>query len=423
MTHLASLLAALRLLFVAVLVAVPAQAEMVALVGGNVVDLEGGAPIRDAVVLVDGERITAIGSRADVPVPAGARVVPMDGKWLAPGLMNMHIHLDLNLPGEAHVYDEASDARALRALENAQKSLQVGVTTIRLTGSNGGSDFAVKHAIDSGMFDGPRIHTAGESLVPTGGHGKMEVNGPYAFARGVREQIKRGATWIKLGISGGISDVRGAIGASPFTDEELQTAIEVAHRNGVKVTGHTGSPVASKVAIEAGIDSFEHGYFFTPEVLEMMVDKGVWYVPTIVVSQEGALEFYRKIGSPPWYLERQASVGKVHWQTLKDAIAAGVNIALGTDQYPFEPNSGTNATVAEAELYRDAGMTNLQALRAATIEPARMLEVDDEVGRLAPNYYADIVAMDADPTADIGALRTIGFVMKGGDIVRNDSAD
>jgi imidazolonepropionase-like amidohydrolase len=335
----------------------------------------------------------------------------------------MHVHLGLNLPGAARLHNETPDAKALRMMENARKSLLVGTTTVRLTGEDAGIDFTVKRAIDSGSFDGPRIHTAGESIVPTGGHGKHEVDGPYQFARAVREQVKRGATWIKIGISGGISDERGAIGASHLTDEEMKTAIEVAHRNGVKVTGHTGSPVASLAAIDAGIDGFEHGYFFTPEVLRKMKEKGTWYVPTIVVSQSGALEFYRKIGSPQWYLDRQASVGKIHWETLRNAIRAGVNIALGSDQYPFEPNEGTNATVREAELYVEAGMTPIQALRAATREPARMLGVEKEVGTLAPGYFADIVAVDADPTRDIRALRTIGFVMKGGKVVRDDAAN
>lgn len=399
----------------------PAAAQLVALTGGNVVDLDGKAAIRDAVVIVDGDRIRAIGPAASTPVPDGATIVPLAGKWLIPGLMNMHVHLGLNLPGSGRLYNEKPEAKSLRMLRNAQQSLLSGVTTIRLTGEDGGVDFAVKSAIDTGFFDGPRIHTAGESIVPTGGHGKLEADGPAAISKGVREQIKRGATWIKLGISGGISDERGAIAASPFTDEEMKVAIEVAHRNGVKVTGHTGSPAASEFALQQGIDGFEHGYFFTPQILKEMKTKGTWYVPTIVVSQKGALEFYRKIGSPPWYLERQASVGKIHWETLKAAIKAKVNIALGSDQYPFEPNEGTTATVREAELYAEAGMTSLEALRAATIEPARMLGVEASVGLLKAGFLADIVAVDADPSADIRALRTIGFVMKGGKIVRHDS--
>jgi imidazolonepropionase-like amidohydrolase len=400
----------------------PAAAQTVALVGGHVVDLAGRAPVRDAVVIVEGERILAIGPRASTPVPPAAIVIPMDGKWLIPGLMNMHVHLALNLPGASRIHNETPDSMALRSLDNAQKSLWSGVTTIRLTGSDAGVDFTVKRAIDAGMFDGPRIHTAGSSIVATGGHGKTEVNGAAEFSRAVREQVKAGATWIKLGISGGISDTHGDIGASPFTDDELNTAIEVAHRNGVKVTGHTGSPIASEAAIDAGIDAFEHGYFLTPPVLKKMKDKGVWYIPTIVVSQSGAKDFYKKIGSPDWYLDRVDSVGKAHIQSLRDAISAGVNIALGTDQYPWEPNEGTTATVREAEIYVDAGMTPAAALRSATIEPARMLGVDREVGILKAGYYADIVAVDTDPTRDIGALRTIGFVMKGGKVIRNDSA-
>lgn len=403
--------------------AVPAAAQTVALVGGHVVDLAGRAPVRDAVVIVEGERILAIGPRASTPVPPAATVIPMDGKWLIPGLMNMHVHLALNLPGASRIHNETPDSMALRSLDNAQKSLWSGVTTIRLTGSDAGVDFTVKRAIDAGMFDGPRIHTAGSSIVATGGHGKTEVNGAAEFSRAVREQVKAGATWIKLGISGGISDTHGDIGASPFTDDELNTAIEVAHRNGVKVTGHTGSPIASEAAIDAGIDAFEHGYFLTPPVLKKMKAKGVWYIPTIVVSQSGAKAFYKKIGSPDWYLDRVDSVGRAHIQSLRDAISAGVNIALGTDQYPWEPNEGTTATVREAEIYVDAGMTPMAALRAATIEPARMLGVDREVGILKAGYYADIVAVDADPTRDIGALRTIGFVMKGGKVIRNDSAE
>jgi len=139
-----------------------------------------------------------------------------------------------------------------------------------------------------------------------------------------------------------------------------------------------------------------------------------------VVSQSGAKEFYRKIGSPAWYLDRVDSVGRAHIESLRNAIAQGVSIALGTDQYPWEPNEGTTATIREAEIYVDAGMTPAQALRAATIEPARMLGVDNEVGVLKPGYFADIVALDADPTADISALRTVGFVMKGGKVIRDD---
>lgn len=400
--------------FITLCVGFPANAATVALTGANVVDIEGGAPVRNAVVVIEGERIAAIGPAATTSIPAEATVIDLPGKWLVPGLMNMHVHLALNLPGASRVYNESHESIALRMLDNAQKSLRSGVTTMRLVGSQDGIDFTVKKMIDNGTFDGPRIHTAGTSIVPTGGHGSYEINGAAEASRAVREQIKQGATWIKLGISGGISDTHGDIAASPFTDDELRTAIEVAHRNGVKVTGHNGSPIAAEVAIDAGINGFEHGYYLTAPVLTRMKEKNVWLVPTIVVTQPGAREFYKKIGSPDWYLQRVETAGKTHFKTLQNAIRIGTPIALGSDQYPWEPNSGTTATIREAELYVQAGMTPLEALRAGTIEPARMLGVENEVGALRPGYFADILALDADPTLDIAALRSISFVMKGG---------
>ncbi|WP_052507796.1 amidohydrolase family protein [Sphingomonas hengshuiensis] len=413
---------------VAAMVATPAALAqavppVTALVGATVVAIDGGAPIRDAVVLVQGERILQVGPSASVAVPAGARVVPMQGKWLLPGLMNMHVHFGLKLPGAAgaELVNETDGEEALRMADNARRSLLAGVTTVRLTAEDHGIDFMLKRAIARGQAIGPRIESAGELIVPTGGHGSLEADGPAEFSKVAREQIKRGATWIKIAISGGISDSHGSISAAPMTDAELSTIIEVAHRNGVKVTAHNGSSEAALQALKFGIDCFEHGYHLNDEVLSKMKAQGVWLVPTIVVSQPGAYEFYRKIGSPDWYLERVASTGKDHWAMLQKAIRMGINVALGTDQFPFEPNGGTTATVAEAELYVKAGMTPLQALQAATIQPARMLGLDKEVGRIVPGQYADIVAVSADPTRDIAALRTLDFVMKGGAIYRDDA--
>lgn len=404
----------------------PDAAPVIALVGGTVVAIDGGAPVPNATVLIQGERILHVGPADAVAVPTGARIVPMPGKWLLPGLMNMHVHLGLKLPGAngAELADEKDGERVLRMADNARRSLLAGVTTVRWTGEDhaqvSGLDFMLKRAIEKGQAIGPRIESAGELIVPTGGHGSVEADGPAGFSAVVREQIKRGASWIKIAISGGISDPHGSISAAQVTDEEVATIVEVAHRNNVKVTAHNGSPEAALQALKFGVDCFEHGYHFNDEVLAKMKEKGTWLVPTIVVSQSGAYEFYRKIGSPDWYLDRVASTGKDHWTMLQKAIRAGVNIALGTDQFPFEPNGGTTATVAEAELYVKAGMTPLQALQAATIQPAKMLGLEAQRGRIAAGQYADIVAVSADPTADISALRTLGFVMKGGTIYRHD---
>lgn len=401
----------------------PAAQPVAALVGGTVVDVDGGPSIKDAVVLVQGQRILKVGTAASVAVPAGANVVPMTGKWLIPGLMNMHVHFGLKLPGAAgaELVNETDGEQILRMADNARRSLLAGVTTVRLTAEDRGLDFILKRSIGKGQAVGPRIETAGELIVPTGGHGSLEADGAAEFSKVVRQQIKQGASWIKIAISGGISDSHGAISAAPMTDSELSTVIEVAHRNGVQVTAHNGSSEAALQALKFGVNGFEHGYHLSDEILAKMKEQGVWLVPTIVVSQPGAYEFYRKIGSPEWYLDRVASTGKDHWSVLQKAIKMGVNVALGTDQFPFEPNSGTTATVHEAELYQKAGMTPLQALQAATIRPAAMLRLDKEVGRIVAGQYADIVAVSADPTKDISALRTLDFVMKGGVIYRHDS--
>jgi imidazolonepropionase-like amidohydrolase len=397
---------------------------VIALVDGTVVAVDGGAPREKAVVLIEGDRISQVGTVGTVTVPAGAKIISLRGKWLVPGLMNLHVHLGLRLPGAAGaaLANETDVEEVLRMAANARLSLLSGVTTLRLVGEDHGNDFALRAAIERGEVIGPRIKTAGGVIVPTGGHGDTEADGPYGLARVTREQIKRGADWIKIAISGGIADTRGSITAAPMTDEEMRTLIEVAHRNGIKVTAHNGSSVAAHQAMQFGIDCFEHGYHLDESVLKEMKAKGVWLVPTIVVSQPGAREFYQKIGSPDWYLARVDSTGKDHWAMLQKAIRLGVNIALGTDQFPFEPNGGTTATVAEAELYVKAGMTPLQALQSATTQAAKLLDMEADVGRIQPGKYADIVAVEADPVKDISALRTIDFVMKGGVVYRDDRA-
>ncbi len=407
----------------------PAQTRTIratAIVGASVVNLDGGSALQDAVVIIEGDRITAVGPAATTPVPPGAEIIRATGKWISPGLMNMHTHYGLVLPGRvgAELANESEAALALRMAANARTSLMTGVTTTRSTGESKGADFALRRAIDRGEAVGPRIFTAGQSVRVTGGHGWKPgdegLDNPDAFRRAVRREVFAGADWIKIAISGGIADTHGDIAASHMTREEVAAVTDAAHRHGVKVTAHTGSPDATLEAVEAGIDGVEHGYFLTQQVLQRMVAKGVWYVPTIVVSQPTVMEFFKKIGSPDWYLARVESVGKSHWNTLQNAIRLGVKIALGTDQFPYEPNDGTTATIREAQYYVEAGMTPLTALRSATIDAATMLGIQDRVGRVERGMLADIVITDADPSHDIKALRGIKLVMKGGTVYRNE---
>lgn len=398
----------------------------VALVGGSVVDINGGAAIPDAVVLIEGDRITAIGAAGEVSIPAEAEIIDVGDTWLIPGLMNMHVHLGLVLPGklEAELANETEGELTLRMALAAREALQAGVTTIRVPGDQRHGDLALKKAITRGQADGPRIFSAGESVAITGGHGSKRGqtfnDGPYELVKAARREISAGASWVKILISGGIATNGGGIAEALMTPEEINAVVDAAHRFGAKVAAHSGSPQATSVAVDAGVDSIEHGYFLDRPVLKKMARAGTWFVPTIVVSQPATAPFFEKIGSPQWYLDRRNSVGKVHWQALQMAIEEGVNIALGTDQLPAEPNDGTTSTAREAQYYVEAGMTPLQALRAGTIESARMLGAEAEIGSLEPGKYADIVVLAEDPIKDIKALRDIRLVMKGGQIYRNE---
>lgn len=405
-----------------------AAAPAKAIVGATVVNIDGGAPITNAVVVIDGERIMAIGPASATPVPAGAEVIQMPGTWLIPGLMNMHVHFGLKLPGKdrAAFGDETTAELTLRMMVNARKSLAAGVTTIRMTGSEGNTGIAIREAIARGDYPGPRVFTAG-GVTMTAGHGSRAGNtyndGPYEMVKTARAKISEGQDWIKIAISGGVATDGGGIAEALMTPEEMRAIIDASHRFGVKVAAHSGSTAATNAAIDAGVDSIEHGYVLDRAVLRKMVKNDTWLVPTIMVTHPGGKEYFQRIGSPEWYLKRRESVGKQHWETLKAAIQEGVNIALGTDQMPFEPNDGTSSTVREAEAYVEAGMTPLQALRSATIAPAIMLKAQNDIGSLAVGKYADILAISGDPLENIGALRNIVMIMKGGVVYRGDTPD
>lgn len=406
------------------------NAGTTAIVGGTIVDLEGKSPIENAVIVVEGDKITALGSSTDVTIPANADRIDASGTWLIPGLMNMHVHLGLILPGKmkAELANESEAALALRMAASAREILQAGVTTIRLPGDTAHADIALDKAIKKGQAIGPRIFSAGEAVTITGGHGskkegKKNYDGPWELVKQARTQIMAGAKWVKILISGGIATDGGGLAAALMTPEEINAVIDAAHRFGAKVTAHSGSPAATSIAVDAGIDSIEHGYFLDRPTLKKMKKHGTWLIPTIVVSQPATEPFFKKIGSPQWYLDRRNNAGKAHWQALKTAIDVGVNIGLGTDQLPHEPNDGTTATAREAQYYVEAGMTPLQALRSATIETARLLEADDKIGSLEVGKYADIVALAQDPIADIKALRNILLVMKGGQVYRDKLAN
>jgi imidazolonepropionase-like amidohydrolase len=245
--------------------ATSAAPSLKAIVGATVVNIDGGPALQDAVVLIEGEKIKAIGP-AGTAVPANAEVIRAKGTWLIPGLMNMHVHFGLKLPGRdrAELAEESTAALTLRMMVNARQSLYAGVTTVRMTGSEGNTGVAVRDAIARGDYEGPRVYTAG-GVTMTGGHGSRPGqtynDGPYEMMKTARMKIREGQDWIKIAISGGVAtDGDGGISEALMTPEEMRAVIDASHRFGIKVAAHSGSTPATNAAVDAGLDSVEHGF-------------------------------------------------------------------------------------------------------------------------------------------------------------------
>ncbi len=373
--------------------------------------------------------IRAAGEHADVRSAAGesAGIVAIDlgGAYLAPGLINMHTHFSLALPGERGDYVSSLDAHgiALYMADGARRSLHSGITTVSCVAERDHADFALREAVERGLVPGPDIYTAGQALVCTGGHGHetsdtVECDGADDFARAVRTQIKAGANLIKVMISGGIAGEHENIDTPQLTQAEMESVITTAHAWGRKVTAHAGPASVIAEAVELGLDCVEHGYQLTPEVARAMAAAGTALVPTLIVTRCGS--FFDEVGVPAWMQQRSLGAGPRHIESFQLALEAGVQILVGSDMPPFWPFEGTTAVVREMEHLSTFGLGPAATLRAGTIDSARWLGIDDEVGTIEVGKKANLIALDQNPLDDISALRSIRWVMKSGDIVRDD---
>lgn len=400
-----------------------AEDRRVLLTGARIFDGRSET-LRDGLdVLVDAEGVIAgIGATGTLDA-RDARVIDLTGRVLSPGLINMHVHLGLALPGTAGaaIASKGDPDLLLVMADSARRTLHAGVTTARLVGESRYLDFALRRGIDAGIIAGPRLYTAGHALCCTGGHGwesdALEGDGADDLRRLTRLQIRHGADLIKVCISGGIAGEHEQIDTPQLTDDEMAAVIQTAHDWGRKVTAHVGPSETLRRAIELGLDCVEHGYELTREVTDLMSERGVWYVPTITVSR--CEEFFDAQGVPSWMKERALGAGPRHWESLENAIASGVRIAMGTDMPPAADFDGTTATVREMEFMVDAGMSALEVMRSATSYAAELLGADD-LGVVSVGARADFIVTDADPTADVAALRGIDWVMQGGVVLRDD---
>ncbi|UFU03183.1 amidohydrolase family protein [Ruania suaedae] len=402
-----------------------ATASRTVLTGARLWDGTSPATLTGQTIVIGADgRIESVGPDATAPAPGEDTVVDLGGAVVIPGLVNMHVHLGLGLPGPMQdALHGADDAQLVLLMAgNARQVLHAGVTTVRLVGETRYADMSLRTAINHRAVDGPRIFTAGHALCCTGGHGHdsdgMEADGADGFTRATRAQLRAGADLIKVCISGGIAGEHESIDTPQLTDEEMAAVLRTAHDWGRKVTAHAGpAPVITR-AVELGLDCVEHGYELTPELCALMAERGVSYVPTITVSR--CEEFFRANQVPQWMMERALAAGPRHWESLQHAIAAGVEIIMGSDMPPQAAFEGTTATVREIEFMVEAGMSPHAAMVASTSAGAAWLGQAGQFGGLVPGAWADLLVLDDDPLTDISALRSMHAVVQSGRPVRDD---
>jgi len=392
----------------------------------RLIDGTGKPAVEDAVLITRGSKILYAGPAALAP-DTDCEQLDMAGRTLLPGIFNCHVHLSLRFPFIPYCVDEYGTPgyRTMVMYRRAMEALYCGVTTIRVNGEADYTDTAVRDAIRNGMVMGPRILTCGPIIMAHGGHGSeswgsVECSGPYEFARETRKAISKGVDHIKICTTGGMVGEYEGAETVQMTEEETRAVTDVAAEYGKIVSGHIGNDRAIRTAVKAGVKSIEHGYILNEQTAEIMAQAGVWLVPTLAVS--ASCDYLEKHNNPRYHIEKIRSIGKQHMRSAANAIRAGVKIAVGTDLLPSDPLDGTNATFREVELLTEAGMTNLEAIKAATLNSAELCGVAAETGTLEVGKEADIIAVDGKPDETITDLRNLAMVVKGGALVRSSVA-
>lgn len=396
---------------------------------GTVIQPANGQVQHDVLITVEGDRITQI--RENAGVTSDAQLIDLADKTCLPGLIDTHTHVLLQGDITAADYDEqllkqSVAYRTILATRSVRRALEYGFTTIRdlETEGAGYADVDLKKAINRDIIPGPRMQVATRALDVTGAypllgyapevpvpHGVQVVDGPDNARKAVREQISYGADWIKV-YSDRSYFVRpdGVLDDIPtFTMDELRAIVDEAHRQHHKVASHAIGLNGVHNSVEAGVDSVEHGMYIADADLKAMVQKGIYYVPTLYVGEYVA-QGRAEAGAKVW-----VDMIKIHAETFHRAVNAGVKIAFGTDAGGFDWGIDP---AKEFPLMVKYGMTPIQAIRAATTSAAELLHMENDLGGIAPGKYADIVAVKGDPLADITLLEKIDFVMKGGEVFK-----
>jgi imidazolonepropionase-like amidohydrolase len=423
----ASLLSLLIVCFLSPAISHSRQAagKIVAIKAARALDARAGVMIDNAVIIIEGDRVKTIGANA--AIPAEVEVIDLGSKTVLPGLIDCHTHLTYEPSQMGYSSLGVSVPRsALTGAKNARLTLEAGFTTVRNVGAKGYADVALRDAINAGDIPGPRIAASGPALSITGGHCDNNLLAPEFnhFSEGVadgtpsvmrktREVIKYGADVIKICSTGGVLSLGTDPKASQYTLEEMKAIISEAHRLGRKVAAHAHGADGIKLATLAGADSIEHGSYIDDEAVELMKKHGTYLVPTLYLG-DWFLENYQRIGVPAPMAAKGKEILPIARKNIARAFAQGVPVAFGTDSavYPHGLNG------REFAVYVKLGMTPMRAIQTATIHASKLLGWDDRVGAIEPGKFADLIAVDGDPTKDVTELERVKWVMKGGVIVK-----
>jgi imidazolonepropionase-like amidohydrolase len=396
--------------------------DVVVVRAARMLDVAKGQIVTPGIVTIQGDRIRSLGTAPD----SGARVIDLGDLTLLPGLIDVHVHLTMDLEGDwvTRAVRETAADEALRGAAHARTTLLAGFTTVRNVGARGFSDVALMRAIDAGWIEGPRIIPAAHAIGITGGHcdatgwapGVLELgpkegvaNGVDQVVEAVRYQIKHGAKVIKVCATAGVLSFDATLGAQQLSEAELRAIVEEASRHGLKVAAHAHGTEGIKAAIRAGVASIEHGSMLDDEAIALMKQKGTYLVPTAYLLTQ-----FKYDQMPPLIAAKAREAVPLAQESHRKAIKAGVKIAFGTDAavYPH----GENAR--EFAVYVGYGMKPIDAIRTATVNAADLLGLTDR-GVIAPRRLADLVAVPGNPLEDIRALERVSWVMKGGVVYKS----
>ncbi|HKE05110.1 MAG TPA: amidohydrolase family protein [Blastocatellia bacterium] len=402
------------------------QPKRIAIKAGRLIDTKTGAIANNAFILIEGDKITAVGP--DVTVPAGAEVIDLKDKTVLPGLIDCHTHMT-SQPGNYYedIFRKSPIDVAVIAHVYARRTLEAGFTTVRDVGAGEFIDVALRNAINRGDVVGPRMQVATLTVGATGGHGDINGFSPYlkfggfsGLADGVDEirklirfEVKYGADLIKMLATAGVLSEEESVGAPQFSQEEMNAIVEEAKMWGKRVAAHAHGAEGIKRAVRAGVTSIEHGSLIDDEGVRMMKERGTYLVADIY-NDDYILAEFGKLGYPDKIIEKERMVGRTQRENFQKAAKAGVKLAYGTDAgvYPHGWNGKQFAHMVKW------GLTPTQAIQAATVNAADLLGWNDKVGVIAPGAFADIIAVDGDPLKDVTELERVKFVMKGGVIYK-----